>query len=61
MHTAFQDEWLHGAAAISCEGRPAMKTMISALLALSVLAGIAGSANALDAKTFYEEQERHTH
>jgi len=35
-----------------------MKTIISALVALSVLAGIAGSANALEAKVFWE-QEKH--
>jgi hypothetical protein len=29
-----------------------MKTIVSALVALSVLAGIAGSANALDTKFF---------
>jgi len=38
--------------------RNAMKTIVSALLALSVLAGIAGPAAALDAKTFYEHQDR---
>lgn len=32
-----------------------MKTIVSALLALSVLAGVAGSANALDAKKFWQE------
>ena len=32
-----------------------MKTIVSALLALSVLAGVAGSAHALDAKTFWQE------
>ena len=35
-----------------------MKTILSALVALSVIAGIAGSANALDAKTFYEQFDR---
>jgi hypothetical protein len=36
-----------------------MKTLISALIALSVLAGIAGSANAaFDPKTFWEQLER---
>ena len=35
-----------------------MKTILSALVALSVIAGIAGSANALDAKTFYEQVDR---
>jgi hypothetical protein len=35
-----------------------MKTIVSALVALSVLTGIAASANAFDAKTFYEQQDR---
>ena len=35
-----------------------MKTIISALIALSVLAGIAAPASALDPKTFYELQDR---
>jgi hypothetical protein len=35
-----------------------MRTLVSALLALSVLTGIAASASALDAKTFYEQQDR---
>jgi len=35
-----------------------MKTIILALFTLSVLAGITGSASALDAKTFYEQQDR---
>ena len=37
--------------------RKAMKTIVSALIALSVLAGIAAPASALDAKTFYEQQD----
>jgi hypothetical protein len=32
-----------------------MKTILSALIALAVLAGAAGSANALDAKRFWDE------
>jgi hypothetical protein len=36
-------------------GGPAMKTIVSALIALSVLAGVAGPANALDAKKFWDE------
>ena len=32
-----------------------MKTIVSVLVALSVLAGVAGSANALDAKKFWDE------
>lgn len=35
-----------------------MKIIASALVALSVLAGIAATANAFDAKSFYEQQER---
>jgi hypothetical protein len=32
-----------------------MKTIISALVALSVLAGIAAPASALDARTFWDQ------
>jgi hypothetical protein len=42
-------------------GEIAMKTIVSALIALSVLAGIAAPANALDAKAFYEQQDRQSH
>jgi hypothetical protein len=35
-----------------------VKTIVSALLALSVLAGIAAPASAFDAKSFYEQQDR---
>ncbi len=35
-----------------------MKTIVSALIALSVLAGVATSASAFDAKSFYEQQDR---
>jgi hypothetical protein len=35
-----------------------MKTIVSALVALSVIAGVAGTASALDAKTFYEKVDR---
>jgi hypothetical protein len=35
-----------------------MKTILSALVALSVIAGVAGTANALDAKSFYEQVDR---
>ena len=38
-----------------------MKTIVSALIALSVLAGIAAPASALDAKHFYEQQDRASH
>jgi hypothetical protein len=32
-----------------------MKALVSALIALTVVAGIAGPANALDAKKFWDE------
>ena len=35
-----------------------MKIIASALLALSVLAGIAAPAGAFDAKSFYDRQDR---
>jgi hypothetical protein len=35
-----------------------MKTIVSALIAISVLAGIAAPASAFDAKTFYEDLDR---
>jgi hypothetical protein len=35
-----------------------MKTIVSALVALSVLAGIAAPASAFDAKSFYEQLDR---
>ena len=38
-----------------------MKTILSTLLALSVLAGIAAPASAFDAKTFYEQLDRTTY
>ena len=38
-----------------------MKTLVSALVALSVVTGVAASANALDARAFYEQQERQSH
>jgi hypothetical protein len=38
--------------------RTIMKALVSVLLALSVLTGIAASASAFDAKTFYEQQDR---
>jgi hypothetical protein len=39
-------------------GGTAMKTIISVVIALSVLAGIAAPASALDAKSFYEQLDR---
>src|SRR5262249_14756255 len=38
--------------------RAAMKTILSALVALSVIASVAGPANAFDAKTFFEQVDR---
>ena len=38
-----------------------MKTIVSALLVLSVLASIAAPASALDTKTFWEQQERQSY
>jgi hypothetical protein len=35
-----------------------MKTILSALIALSVIAGVAGTASAFDAKSFYEQIDR---
>jgi hypothetical protein len=35
-----------------------MKTIVSALVALSVLTGFVASASAFDSKTFYEQQDR---
>jgi hypothetical protein len=35
-----------------------MKTIVYVLIALSVLAGIATTVTAFDAKTFYEQMER---
>jgi hypothetical protein len=35
-----------------------MKTIVSALIALSVIAGIAAPASAFDAKSFYDQQDR---
>jgi hypothetical protein len=42
-------------------GGIAMKTIISTLIALSVLAGIAAPASAVDPKQFYEQQDRESH
>jgi hypothetical protein len=35
-----------------------MKTILSTLLAHSVIASVVGPANALDAKTFFEQVDR---
>ena len=46
---------------VSLIGRVAMKTIISVMLVLSALVGVAAPASAFDAKTFYAEQERQIH
>jgi hypothetical protein len=38
-----------------------MKTIISVMLVLSALAGLAAPAAAFDTKTFYEQQDRQIH
>jgi hypothetical protein len=38
-----------------------MKTILSALIALSVLAGVAAPASAFDAKTFFEQLDRNAY
>jgi hypothetical protein len=38
--------------------RIAMKTIVSALIALSVLAGVAAPASAIDTKTLFEQLDR---
>ena len=38
-----------------------MKTIVSALIALSVLTSVAAPASALDVKGFYERMERYSH
>jgi hypothetical protein len=35
-----------------------MKSIMSALIALSVIAGVAGSAQAFDGKSFFEQQDK---
>jgi hypothetical protein len=35
-----------------------MKVILSALVALSVLANVAAAASAFDAKSFYDQQDR---
>ncbi len=42
-------------------GETIMKTIVFALIALSVLAGIVAPASAMDAKSFYEQQDRASH
>jgi hypothetical protein len=42
-------------------GRFSMRTLISVLIALSVLAGVTAPASALDGKTFFEEKARQSY
>jgi hypothetical protein len=48
----------NGVARIAPRVRIAMKIILSALVALSVLASIAGPAAAADARTFFEQLDR---
>ena len=38
-----------------------MKTIASVMLALTVLAGIVAPASAMDAKSFFSQQDRESH
>jgi hypothetical protein len=38
-----------------------MKMIVASLIALSLVAGVASQASALDAKRFYDEQSRQAH
>jgi hypothetical protein len=38
-----------------------MKAILSALIALSVLSGVATTASAFDSKNFWEQQERQSY
>jgi hypothetical protein len=40
---------------VSLNGETAMKTLVSALIALSLLAGVVSSASALDAEKFWKD------
>jgi hypothetical protein len=61
-HGARGPRWLangdNGVVRAAQSGSSVMKTILSALIALSVLTGVAASANAFDAKSFYEQLER---
>jgi hypothetical protein len=39
-------------------GEKTMRIIVSALIALAVVGGLAGQAGAVDAKTFFEQQDR---
>jgi hypothetical protein len=49
---------LHEFASQLTKGAIVMKTITSALVALLFIAGVAGAASALDAKTFYQQVDR---
>jgi hypothetical protein len=53
------DDRRHGAVGIPLKyGETAMKIIVSLLVALSVVTGVAASANAFDAKSFYAQLDR---
>jgi len=53
LATGVEDEFSN-----KIRGEIAMKSTLSALVALSLIAGVAGSANAFEAKAFYEQLDR---
>jgi hypothetical protein len=56
-HPPRVDDRRHGVVCMRRNKEEVMKIIVSTLIALSVLAGIAAPANALDAKTFWEHQD----
>jgi hypothetical protein len=53
------DDRRHGAVGIPLKrGETAMKVIVTLLVALSVVTGVAASANAFDAKSFYAQLDR---
>jgi ABC-type arginine/histidine transport system permease subunit len=50
---------LKGNALLKITGETVMQTITSALVALVLLTGIVGSAQALDARDFYEQVDRY--
>ena len=61
MLPSYEQPGITGFVRVSLIGRVAMKTIISVMLVLLALAGVAAPASAFDAKTFYEQQEREIH
>jgi hypothetical protein len=47
-----------GVGRIASRWRTAMKILLSALVAMTVLASVAGPTAAADARTFYEQMDR---